>query len=193
MVEELPGFIPQVLRRCCELTMMRFRRDGQRSPRPNRNARSMPSNDFVDEAHRSRSKRRRTVLTSPEFAWAVELLQYLRSERRQLFSTADHSPALWPSKRGGRLTLNGLGRSITAMTYCCLSVRAAGRHADLEVGRCGVVRAFRSVGHAVRPELGIVHFNAIRAGVTDAVEGVEKTAHVEFAVPRQEAGVAGVP
>ncbi|OOK73489.1 phage integrase, N-terminal SAM-like domain protein [Mycobacterium kansasii] len=36
--------------------------------------------------------RRRTVLTSPEFAWAVELLQYWCSEGRQLFSTADRSP-----------------------------------------------------------------------------------------------------
>ena len=38
------------------------------------------------------------MLTSPEFAWAVELLQYWCGEGRQLFSTADRSPALWPSE-----------------------------------------------------------------------------------------------
>ena len=32
---------------------------------------------------------------------------------RELFTTADRSPALWPSERGGRLTLNALGRSFT--------------------------------------------------------------------------------
>jgi hypothetical protein len=58
--------------------------------------------------------RRRTVPTSPEFAWAVQLLQYWCGEGRQLFSTADRSPALWPSERGGRLTLRALGRSFTA-------------------------------------------------------------------------------
>jgi site-specific recombinase XerD len=58
--------------------------------------------------------RRRTVLTSPEFPWAVELLQYWCSEGRQLFSTADRSPALWPSERGDRLTLSALSRSFTA-------------------------------------------------------------------------------
>ena len=52
--------------------------------------------------------RRRTVLTSPEFAWAVELLEYWCVEGRELFSTADRSPALWPSERGGRLTLSAL-------------------------------------------------------------------------------------
>lgn len=58
--------------------------------------------------------RRRTVLTSPEFAWAVELLQYWCDEGRPLFSTAERSPALWPSERGGRLTISALGRSFAA-------------------------------------------------------------------------------
>ncbi|QZA09816.1 MULTISPECIES: tyrosine-type recombinase/integrase [Mycobacteriaceae] len=58
--------------------------------------------------------RRRTVLTSPEFSWVVELLEYWCTEGRQLFATADRSPALWPSERGARLTLNALGRSFTA-------------------------------------------------------------------------------
>ena len=57
--------------------------------------------------------RRRTVLTSPEFSWAVELSEYWCSEGRELFTTADRSPAVWPSERGGRLTLNALGRSFT--------------------------------------------------------------------------------
>ena len=58
--------------------------------------------------------RRRTVLTSPEFAWAVELLQYWCGEGRQLFSTAERSPALWPSERGGRSTISALGRSFAS-------------------------------------------------------------------------------
>ena len=49
--------------------------------------------------------RRRTVLTVPEFPWVVELLQYWCTEGREMFSTADRSPALWPSERGGRLTI----------------------------------------------------------------------------------------
>ena len=59
--------------------------------------------------------RRRTVLTVPEFPWAVELLQYWCTEGRQLLRTADRSPALWPSERGSRLTINALGRSFTAL------------------------------------------------------------------------------
>jgi integrase/recombinase XerD len=58
--------------------------------------------------------RRRTVLTSPEFLRAVKLLEYWCTEGRQLFATADRSPALWPSERGDRLTLSALGRSFTA-------------------------------------------------------------------------------
>ena len=58
--------------------------------------------------------RRRTVLTSPEFLRAVKLLEYWCTEGRQLFGTADRSPALWPSERGDRLTLSALGRSLTA-------------------------------------------------------------------------------
>lgn len=58
--------------------------------------------------------RRRTVLTAPEFSWVTELLEYWCTEGRQLFATADRSPALWPSERGPRLTLNALGRSFTA-------------------------------------------------------------------------------
>jgi hypothetical protein len=52
--------------------------------------------------------RRRAALTSPESTWAVDLLKYWCTEGRQLFSTADRSPASWPSERGGRLTLNAL-------------------------------------------------------------------------------------
>jgi integrase/recombinase XerD len=67
------------------------------------------------------------VLTSPEFTWAVELLQYWCSEGRQLFSTADRSPALWPSERGDRLTLSALSRSFTAFR------RLAGLPAELSL------------------------------------------------------------
>lgn len=37
--------------------------------------------------------RRRTVLTTPEFSWVVELLEYWCTEGRQLFATSDRSPA----------------------------------------------------------------------------------------------------
>jgi integrase/recombinase XerD len=55
--------------------------------------------------------RRRTVLTSPEFAWTVDLLKYWCDDGRTLFATADRSPALWPSERSERLTLSAVGRS----------------------------------------------------------------------------------
>lgn len=58
--------------------------------------------------------RQRTVLTSPEFPWAVALLKYCCSAGRQLFATADRSPAFWPSERGDRLTISALGRSFTS-------------------------------------------------------------------------------
>ncbi|BBY66806.1 hypothetical protein MHEL_50490 [Mycolicibacterium helvum] len=48
--------------------------------------------------------RRRTVLTSPEFPWVVDLLQYWCSEGRELFATADRSPA-------GSLKTHSGGRS----------------------------------------------------------------------------------
>ena len=57
--------------------------------------------------------RRRTVLTAPEFSWVVDLLTYWFDEGRALFATADRSPALWPSERSARLTLNALGRSFS--------------------------------------------------------------------------------
>jgi site-specific recombinase XerD len=78
--------------------------------------------------------RRRTVLTSPEFAWAVELLQYWCAEGRNLFGTADRSPALWPSERGGRLTLRALGRSFTAFR------QLAGLPAELSQTRTPLTR-----------------------------------------------------
>jgi len=59
--------------------------------------------------------RRRTMLTVPEFPWVVELLHYWCTEGREMFSTEDRSPALWPSERGGRLTINALGRSFTVL------------------------------------------------------------------------------
>lgn len=54
--------------------------------------------------------RRRTVLTVPEFDWVVPLLQSWTSPgRRDRFSTADRSAALWPSERTDRLSLGALG------------------------------------------------------------------------------------
>ena len=75
--------------------------------------------------------RRRTVLTVPEFPWVVELLHYWCTEGRQMFSTADRSPALWPSERGGRLTINALGRSFTVLR------RRAGLPKELKLHVCG--------------------------------------------------------
>ncbi|MDT5208359.1 MAG: integrase/recombinase XerD [Mycobacterium sp.] len=37
--------------------------------------------------------RRRTVLTVPEFPWVVDLLHYSCTDGREMFSTADRSPA----------------------------------------------------------------------------------------------------
>lgn len=56
--------------------------------------------------------RRRTVLTTPQLDWVVELLEHWCSAQgRGLFATADRSAALWPSERGDRVTTNGLARS----------------------------------------------------------------------------------
>ncbi|TDO46085.1 site-specific recombinase XerD [Kribbella sp. VKM Ac-2571] len=49
--------------------------------------------------------RRRTVLTVPEFDWVVPMLQTWTSPgRRDRFTTADRSAALWPSERRDRVT-----------------------------------------------------------------------------------------
>lgn len=69
----------------------------------------------MGQGHDGIGRRRRTVLTVPEFPWAVELLQYWCTEGRELLRTADRSPVLWPSERGSRLTINALGRSFTAL------------------------------------------------------------------------------
>lgn len=59
--------------------------------------------------------RRRTVLTVPEFDWAVPMMQMWTSPgRRDRFTTADRSDALWPSERGHRVTLGTLGDSFAA-------------------------------------------------------------------------------
>ncbi|MHA7156281.1 tyrosine-type recombinase/integrase [Arthrobacter sp. TMN-50] len=60
--------------------------------------------------------RQRTVLTSPEFDWVTELLEFwLSPEGRSRFPTADRSLSLWPSERAGRLTLRTLDRSFQAI------------------------------------------------------------------------------
>jgi integrase/recombinase XerD len=61
---------------------------------------------------RGSGPRRRTVLTSPEFDWVVDLLEFwLSPAGRTRFPTADRSLSLWPGERGGRITLRTLDRS----------------------------------------------------------------------------------
>ncbi|CAM3554397.1 tyrosine-type recombinase/integrase [Isoptericola cucumis] len=56
--------------------------------------------------------RRRTVLTTPQFDWVTSVLQTWHSPGgRDQFATAARSDALWPSERGDRITMSGLGRS----------------------------------------------------------------------------------
>lgn len=70
--------------------------------------------------------RRRTVLTVPEFAWAVPLLEYWVSpEGRGRFQTAERSSALWPSERSHRVHLGSLGDSFAGFR------RAAGLPEEL--------------------------------------------------------------
>ncbi|WP_026303186.1 tyrosine-type recombinase/integrase [Jongsikchunia kroppenstedtii] len=60
---------------------------------------------------RGSGPRRRTVLTVPDFDWAVDLLEYWCADGREVFTTADRSRAMWPSERGDRITIGALGRS----------------------------------------------------------------------------------
>ncbi|MGW9156106.1 tyrosine-type recombinase/integrase [Microbacterium sp. NPDC055665] len=60
--------------------------------------------------------RRRTVLTTPKFAWAVPLMQtWLSPGRRDQFRTADDSVALWPSERQAQVGLSTFGNSFTRL------------------------------------------------------------------------------
>lgn len=60
--------------------------------------------------------RRRTVLTVPKFDWSVGMMQMWTSPGgRDRFATADRSSALWPSERGDRVTVGGLGDAFTAV------------------------------------------------------------------------------
>jgi integrase/recombinase XerD len=60
--------------------------------------------------------RRRTVLTVPEFEWVVPLVRdWLSPGRRDRFKTADRSDALWPSERGGQVTVSALGDSFAEL------------------------------------------------------------------------------
>lgn len=59
--------------------------------------------------------RRRTVLTVPKFDWSVGMMQMWTSPGgRDRFATADRSSALWPSERGDRVTVGGLGDAFTS-------------------------------------------------------------------------------
>lgn len=60
-------------------------------------------------------RRRRTVLTVPQFEWVVPMLQAWTSPgHRDRFTTAERSAALWPSERGNRVTLGTLGDAFAA-------------------------------------------------------------------------------
>lgn len=59
--------------------------------------------------------RRRTVLTVPKFDWSVGMMQMWTSPGgRDRFATADRSAALWPSERGDRVAVGGLGDAFTS-------------------------------------------------------------------------------
>ena len=61
---------------------------------------------------RGSGPRRRTVLTTPEFDWVVDLLQHwLSPAGRELFPTADRSRCLWPSERAGAASLRTFERA----------------------------------------------------------------------------------
>jgi integrase/recombinase XerD len=73
--------------------------------------------------------RRRTVLTVPEFDWVVPMLQTWTSPgRRDRFTTADRSAALWPSERRERVTLGALGDSFAAARDAVGLPRELGLH-----------------------------------------------------------------
>lgn len=60
--------------------------------------------------------RRRTVLTVPEFDWAVPLLEdWLSPGRRDRFPQAERGNALWPSERQWRVGLSTFGNSFTQL------------------------------------------------------------------------------
>jgi integrase/recombinase XerD len=64
---------------------------------------------------RGSGPRRRTVLTVPEFDWAVPMMeQWTAAGHRDRFPTAERSRALWPSERGDRVTTGALGDSFAA-------------------------------------------------------------------------------
>lgn len=61
---------------------------------------------------RGSGPRRRTVLTVPEFAWVVPLLQFwLSPAGRERFATADRSALLWPSERGDGSSVRNFDRA----------------------------------------------------------------------------------
>ncbi len=51
--------------------------------------------------------KRRTVLTLPEFSWAVECLQQWRDEVRPLYAPPGGVTGLWPSERGNQIITAG--------------------------------------------------------------------------------------
>jgi integrase/recombinase XerD len=97
-----------------ELTMLGLHDFGP-NPQVRDTACSAPSPFGGPRAPQAPGPRRRTVLTVPEFDWVVPILHAWTSRgRRDRFTTADRSAALWPSERLDRVTLGALGDSFAA-------------------------------------------------------------------------------
>ncbi len=63
------------------------------------------------KANKGSAPKPRSVLTV--WPWTVEVLQQWASEVRPLMPATVGSPALWPSERGGRITVNAINRRLT--------------------------------------------------------------------------------
>jgi site-specific recombinase XerD len=63
------------------------------------------------EANKGSAPKPRSVLTV--WPWTVAVLQEWASEVRPLMPATVSSPALWPSERGGRITVNAINRRLT--------------------------------------------------------------------------------
>lgn len=76
--------------------------------------------------------RRRTVLTVPEFAWVVDLLEFwLSPAGRGRFATADRSDDLWPSERSAGMSLRGFDRAFATVRALAGLPRELSLHALL--------------------------------------------------------------
>jgi len=107
--------------------------------------------------------RRRTVLTSPEFEWVVDLLRFwLSPAGRARFATADRSLSMWPSERGAQLQLRSLDRSFRLVRQAagldeCLSLHALRHSYVTHQVEAGYDPAFiqEQVGHRYASTTGL--------------------------------------